>query len=53
MKEFPITLLPKDLNGVIIGSVGKKKKAELIKKATEMKLTIINKYNFPAKENKK
>ena len=30
--------------GVVIGSVGKKKRAELIKKAGEMKLTILNRY---------
>ena len=30
--------------GVIIGSVGKKKRAELIKKAGEMKITILNRY---------
>ena len=30
--------------GVIIGSVGKKKKTELIAKANEMKITILNKY---------
>ncbi|MBU2576860.1 MAG: hypothetical protein KKF50_04000 [Nanoarchaeota archaeon] len=30
--------------GVIIGSVGKKKKTELIAKAKEMKITILNKY---------
>lgn len=30
--------------GVIIGSVGKKKRNELIAKANEMKLTILNKY---------
>ncbi len=30
--------------GVVIGNVGKKKKMELIKKANEMKLTILNRY---------
>jgi ribosomal protein L32E len=30
--------------GVIIGSVGRKKREELIKKASEMKLQILNKY---------
>ena len=30
--------------GVIIGSVGKKKRAELIKKAEELKVTILNRY---------
>ncbi len=31
-------------NGIIIGRVGKKKKMELIKKANEMKLKILNRY---------
>jgi len=30
--------------GIIIAHVGKKKKEEIIKQATEMKLTILNKY---------
>lgn len=30
--------------GIIIGKIGGKKKAEIIKKAGEMKLTILNKY---------
>ncbi len=30
--------------GIIIGSVGKKKRQEIIKKADEMKLKILNKY---------
>ncbi len=40
-------------HGVIIGSVGKKKKAELIKKAEELKIKILNKYKPVAKEEKK
>ena len=36
--------------GVIIGSVGKKKRVELIKKAEEMKIKILNRY---AKEEAK
>jgi large subunit ribosomal protein L32e len=35
--------------GVMVASVGKKKKMEIIKKANEMKLTILNKYK--EKEN--
>ncbi len=30
--------------GIIIGNVGKRKRAEIIKKAGEMKLTILNRY---------
>jgi len=32
------------VGGIIIGSVGKKKKIEITKKANEMKLKILNKY---------
>jgi len=35
--------------GVIIGAVGKKKKMELIAKANEMKITILNKYRVKTK----
>ncbi|MBT3643080.1 hypothetical protein HN604_02950 [archaeon] len=38
--------------GVLIGSVGKKKRAELIAKANEMKFEIINKYLEPSTEAK-
>ena len=36
--------------GVIIAKFGAKKKAEIIKKANEMKLTILNRYMAKAKE---
>jgi ribosomal protein L32E len=39
--------------GVIIGSVGKKKKMELIAKANEMKITILNKYKKAEKAGEK
>jgi len=37
-------------HGVIIGKVGAKKKAELINKAGELKLTILNRYKVEAKK---
>jgi large subunit ribosomal protein L32e len=37
--------------GIIIASVGKKKRIELIKKAEEMKLVILNRYLKEKKEN--
>jgi ribosomal protein L32E len=40
-------------HGVIIGAVGKKKKMELIAKANEMKITILNKYRKAAKAEEK
>jgi large subunit ribosomal protein L32e len=36
----------------VIGKVGKKKKAELIKKANEMKIKILNKYKEEKNESK-
>ena len=39
--------------GVIIGAVGKKKKTELIAKANEMKITILNKYKKVQKAEEK
>jgi len=39
--------------GVIIGAVGKKKKTELIAKAKEMKITILNKYRKVEKTEEK
>ena len=41
MKEMEAV---KKSQGVIIGAVGKKKQKELIAKANEMKITILNKY---------
>ena len=38
--------------GIIIANVGKKKRLEIIKKANEMKITILNRYKTPAKEEK-
>ena len=38
--------------GIIIGKVGEKKKTEIIKKANEMKLKILNRYRIKDKDNK-
>lgn len=37
--------------GIIVGKVGAKKKAEIINKAKEMKLEILNRYKSPASDD--
>jgi ribosomal protein L32E len=37
--------------GVIIGSIGKKKRMELIKKAEEMKIKVLNRYKKLEEQN--
>jgi large subunit ribosomal protein L32e len=40
----------KNVNEILIGKIGKKKRTEIIKKANEMKIKILNKYKKKSKK---